>query len=143
MTPTIIPTNPPAGYRFMLAHEAERLSHGSSVVLFNGEINHGTVKRFGDSWMTVELRGGALVDLDLDDPDFWPDSEVRDRRPPMDASGEFVALKEVLATPDAEIEPLLRTSVALAGMAKNDPELAAALGEVRRIIIDRLKGKAA
>jgi hypothetical protein len=144
MTPTIIPGPPPAGYRFMLAEETERLSHGAPVALMYGStIERGVVQGFGDATMTVGLSSGALVVLDLDDPDFWPEGEVRARRPPMDRGGEFVALHEVLATPDAEIEPLLRVSVACEYMAKTDPELRAALAEVRRILIDRMKQRAA
>lgn len=144
MTPTIITLDPPKGYRYMLAHEAERLDYASPIVLLHASgLCHGNVIRHGDEDMTVQLRGGAIVTLDLDSPDYWPDDEMRDRRPPMSADGEFVALHEVLATPEDEIEPLLRTGAALAGLAKNDPELATALAEVRRILIDRLKGKAA
>lgn len=143
MTPTIVSAALPAGYRFMLAHEAERLSHGAPVVLFNGELCHGTVKSFGDATMTVVLRSGALVRLDLDDPDYWPDGEGRDRLPPLSADGEFVAVQEVAVTPDEEIEPLLRSSVALERFTKDDPELRAAVAEVRRILINRLKGRAA
>lgn len=143
MTPTIVQQTPPFGFRFMLSHEAERLSHGSPVVLFNGETNHGTVTSFGDATMTVTLRSGALVTLDLDDPDYWPDSEVRDRRPPMSADGEFVALWEVTATRDEDIEPLLRTGNTLLRSAKDDPELREAIAVLRRILTDRLRGKAA
>jgi hypothetical protein len=143
MTPTLIQYTLPAGFRFLLAPEAERLTHGQSVILYNGEMNHGTVRSFGDATMTVLLRGGALVTLDLDDPDYWPEDEVRERRPPMDSAGEFVAIREVLATPDEELEPLLRASTALAFVAKDDAELRAAVAEVRRILLDRLRGKAA
>jgi hypothetical protein len=143
LIPTLMSFTLPAGFRFLLAHEAERLSQGQTIVLFNGELCHGTVKSFGDATMTVTLRSGAVVTLDLDDPDYWPDDESRERRPPMDAAGEFVAIREVLATPDADIEPLMRTSVGLERLAKDDPELKAAIAEVRRILIDRLKGKAA
>lgn len=135
--------NPPMGFRFMLAHEAERLSHGAPVVLFNGEVCHGTVRSFGDATMTVELRSGALVTLDLDDPDYWPDHEVRDRKPPMDVTGEFVALWEVTATADEDIEPLLRTGNALLRAAVDDPELQEAIAALRRIITNRLRGMAA
>lgn len=143
MNTAIITHTVPAGFRFMLAHEAERLSHGSSIVLYNGELCHGTVRSFGDATMTVALRSGALVTLDLDDPDYRPEDESRDRRPPMDATGEFVALHEVLATPDADIEPLLRAGVALTISGKDDPELREAIAALRRIITDRLRGKAA
>lgn len=144
MTPTIIPFTPPANYRFMLAHEAERLDWGSPIVLLHAAgMCHGLVKSHTDAGLQVTLRSGAVVTLDLDDADFWPEGEVRDRRPPMSADGEYVALRETGATPDEELEPLLRTGVALTALAKNDPELAAALAVVRRILNDRLRGKAA
>lgn len=145
MTPTIIPTTPPLGYRFMLAHEAERLDYAHPLVIWNGELNHAVVTRCDDSAITVMLRSGATVVLDLDDPDYWPDGEVRDRRPPMSPDGEFVALwaESVAGDADEEIEPLLRTSVALATMMKDDVELRAAVAEVRRIVTSRLRERAA
>lgn len=143
MIPTLFERALPAGYRFMLAHEAERIDYADPIKLFNGELIHGTVIRHTDEAMRVQLRSGAHVDLDLDHPDYWPDGESRDRHPPMSRDGEFVAVQEVLATPDVEVEPLLRTSIALAQMAKGDPELAAAVGEIRRIILNRLKGRVA
>lgn len=135
--------NPPAGYRFMLAHEAERLTTGDPVVLYNGDKHHGLVWGHTDETMTVKLRSGALITLDLDHPDYWPDNVTRDRRPPMDAGEGLVAISEVLVTPDDEIEPLMKVGAALSGLAKNDPELAAAIAEVRRIFLNRLRDKAA
>jgi hypothetical protein len=134
---------PPAGYRFMLAAEAERMTTGDPITLWNGDKLQGLVWGHTDEAMTVKLRSGAIVTLDLDSPDYWPDSRTGDRRPPMDASEGLVAIKETMATEDDEIEPLLKVGNAVAKMAKDDPELAAALAEVRRIFLNRLRGKAA
>lgn len=134
---------PPAGYRYMLPSEAERMTTGDPITLWNGDRLHGLVWGHTDEAMTVKLRSGAIVTLDLDNPDYWGRDESRDRRPPMDAGEGLVAIKETMATPDDEIEPLMKVGAALAGMAKNDPELAAALAEVRRIFLNRLKDKAA
>lgn len=144
MAPNTIPYTPPAGYRYMLPHEAERLTHGAFVTLMTAAGPcHGTVRSFGDATMTVTLASGAVVTLDLDDPDYWPDAEIRDRRPPMSVDGEYVALWTTGADDDADVEPLLRTSVALARLMREDPELRAAVAEVRRIIATRLRGRAA
>lgn len=143
MPTTITHYIPPAGYRFMLGHEADRLAYADPVVLWNGELVHGAVCACTDEFTKVMLRSGVVVTLDLDHPDYWSDGESRDRRPPQSIDGEFVALHEVLATADDEIEPLMQVGAALAGMAKDDPELAAALAEVRRIFLNRLKNKAA
>lgn len=139
----VIPA-PPAGYRYMTAHEGESLAAGDPIVLMTpGGMEHALVRGFTDEAMTVTLRSGAIVTLDLDNPDYWPDSESRDRRPPMDVGESIVALHSTEATPDDEIEPLMRTGVALAAAAKDDPELAAAVAEVRRILAKRLRGRAA
>lgn len=134
---------PPAGYRYLLPSEAERMTTGDPITLWNGDKLHGLVWGHTDEAMTVKLRSGALITLDLDSPDYWPDNVHRDRRPPMDAREGLVAIKETMATPDDEIEPLLKVGNAVAIMAKDDPELAAALAEVRRIFLNRLKERAA
>jgi hypothetical protein len=119
------------------------MEYADPIKLWNGELVHGTVTAHTDECLKVTLRSGAIVTLDLDSPDYWPDGEHRDRRPPLSPDGEFVAIRETMATPDEELAPLLRVSAATARLAKNDPELAAALGEVRRILMERLRERAA
>lgn len=144
MTPTIITLTPPPGFRFMLAHEAERLSSGDPIQLITaGGMEHGLVRSHTDEAMSVTLRSGAIITLDLDDPEYWGSDEHRDRRPPMSVDGECVAIKRTEADEDAEIEPLMRTSVALATLMKDDEELRKAVAEVRRIVSARLRGIAA
>lgn len=143
MPTTMTTLVPPAGYRFMFGHEADRLAYADPVVLWNGELVHGSVCACTDEFTKVLLRSGVIVTLDIDVPEYWPEGQSRDRKPPTSIDGEFVALHEVLATPDEEVEPLLRTSVALASMAKNDPELAEAIANVRRIVLNRLRNRQA
>jgi hypothetical protein len=131
----------PPGWRYMTAHEAETMGYGDPIVLWNGELCHGLVSGFKDDSMRVILRSGAVITLDLDHPDYWADGVHRDRRPPMDS--EFVALHDTEATADEDVEPLLRTSVALARMMKDDPELQQAVARVREIVQNRLRGRAA
>lgn len=113
MTPTLLPATVPPGYRFMLPDEAERLAHRAPIELFSaGMICRGVVKSFGDATMNVLLNGGGVVSLDLDDPDYWPDGEVRDRRPPMTSDGEFVALRKH-SDDERDLLPELKASIRL------------------------------
>lgn len=133
---------PPPGFRFMSAHEAECLGYGEPIVLWNGtDKEHALVYGHTDEAMNVTLRSGAKLRLDLDHPDYWGRDESRDRRPPND--GEWVAIKETGATADADLEPMLRVSVAMSELMKTDEELAKAVIRVREILHKRIRGQAA
>lgn len=133
---------PPAGFRFLTAHEAECLSAGDPIVLLTpGGVEHALIRSFNDEAMKVTLRSGAVVTLDLDHPDYWPASRTGGRRPPTD--GESIAITRTGATADEDVEPLLRVSVAVSEMMKDDPELVAAVQRVREIVAKRIRGIAA
>lgn len=128
---------PPKGFRFMLAHEADQLQYAEPVTVWDGSsLWPGVVTGHTDESMKVMLRSGAILTLDLDHPDYWPIDDVRDRRPPHD--GTNVVIKRLDATPDEDVEPLLRTSVALAVAMKDDTELQQAVARLREIVRDRL-----
>jgi hypothetical protein len=142
MATTIPALTPPPGFRFMTAHEAECMNAGDPIVLLTpGGVEHALIRAFTDEDMRVTLRSGAIVVLDLDSPDYWPAMRTGGRRPPTD--GESVAICRTGAVPDEDVEPLLRASVALAEMMKDDPELAQAVARVREIVSKRVRGIAA
>lgn len=144
MTPTLVTQTLPAGFRFMFAYEAGQLDYSSPIrLLCVAGVEHGVVCGHTDEAITVLLRSGAKVTLDLDHPDYWPDGESRDRRPPMSPDGEVVAIRETGATPDEDVEPMLRASVALARQMKDDVELQAAVARLREIVNDRLTHRTA
>lgn len=133
---------PPPGWRYLTAHEGECMNYSDLIVLWDGrDKHHGIVYGHNDEKLICTLRSGAIVRLDLDHPDFWPASRTGDRNPPSD--GELVAIRETGATADADVEPLLRVSVAVSQMMKDDPELAAAVRRVREILAARIRGVAA
>lgn len=135
---------PPKGFRYMTAHEAEGMEWGDPIRLMTpAGMEHALVRGFKDDAMTVVMRSGAVIVLDLDDPNYWPDARVGDRRPPLNVQDSIVAIRETGATADEDVEPLLRVSVAVSELMKHDEELQHAVARVREIVALRIRGIAA
>jgi hypothetical protein len=88
-------------WRAMTGDEADRLEHGDKVALMNvqeGTVVTGTMYSATDAAINIKTRAGAIISLDIDNPDYWDFDETaegsspRERRAPQSDEGEWVAI---------------------------------------------------
>lgn len=125
------------GHRPITFDEADALRWGQLVTILDsatGDLSYGTVHSFarGES-VRVDLRNGATLDFDLDNPDLWPDDREGDRNPPMcDVDGHVLVLVTTALAVDRKPDPeplfnALKASTEIADLKARVVTLEAAL----------------
>lgn len=121
------------GYRAMTGDEADRLSWGEMVTIFDsstGDHSKGTVHSQTRDSVRVDNRQGAEFLFDLDKPDFWADDRTGDRKPP---SCEIDSRLLVLVTTALYVEKAEDEPTPLFNAIKASKEINELRGEVKRL----------
>ena len=96
------------GHRPLMGDEADALRYLDTVTVLDtemGDFSTGRVIGCTGEEVKVQSRSGCIMAFDLDNPDFWGDDEVRDRKPPIavEDGREFVIVTD--KPPMAQAEP--------------------------------------